>query len=98
MHAKLVATLVVAAMLACRGPARANGTANTIIAGIAALAAGIGIHNYDRKLRIKRREIHEQDRRMEAYREWYHRKFRRVPTDRDVYVWYVNAYGVKPSR
>ena len=96
MNARLVAALVVVAMLACRAPAIANGTTNTIVAGIAAITAAFGINNYEMKTRIKRQELHEQERRMGAYREWYLRKFRRYPTDREVYVWYLNAYGVKP--
>jgi sugar (pentulose or hexulose) kinase len=97
MNARLVAASVVVAMFACRAPAIANGTTNTIVAGAAAVAAALGINNYERKTRIKRRELDEQKRRMDAYREWYQRKYRRIPTDREVFVWYVNAYGVEPS-
>ena len=95
MHVRLVAALLVA-MFACRAPASANGTTNTIIAGVATLTAALGINNYERKTRIRHRELHEQKRRMDAYREWYQRKYRRAPTDREVFVWYVNAYGVEP--
>ena len=97
MNARLVAAFVAVAMLACRAPAIANGTTNTIVAGIAAAGAALGINNYERKTLIRRRELHEQKRRIDAYRTWYQRKYRRTPTDREVFAWYVNAYGVEPS-
>lgn len=97
MNARLVAAFVVVTMLACRAPAIANGTANTIVAGVAAITAALGINNYENKRRIKRQELREQQRRMDAYREWYQRKYRRYPSEREIYVWYVHAYGVEPS-
>lgn len=98
MNARLVAASFVAvAMLACRASASANGTTNTIVAGVAAVTAAFGINNYERKTLIRHRELHEQKRRMDAYRQWYQRKYRRGPTDREVFVWYLNAYGVGPS-
>ena len=98
MRARLAAAAVAVALLACRAPALAGGkgTTNTILAGAAAVTAGVAISNYDKKLQIRRQEMREQTRRMQAYREWYQRKFRKEPTDQQIVDWYVNAYGVKP--
>ena len=98
MNARLAVAALAVAILACPAPALAGGkgTTNTILAGAAAVTAGVAVANYDNKLRIRRQELQEQTRRVQAYREWYSRKYRREPTDQQIVDWYVSAYGVKP--